>query len=295
MGSRTLRGLRFLVKLAVLLILLCASFEQPSFAATEHDMSFVIVRSSIADCEPNCPQWIEAQGKIVAATAGKLAKLLTSPTNRNLPILLNSYGGDIRAAMLMGRMIRRYHMSTGIGMTNFVFCDPFEVAKCRPTVSNNTYRGRAREFPANCFSACPLILMGGETRVFGPLTQLGLHQPISTSHPYIDRYWETYRMIHGRKVVLSKKFIKRIQLPTKTSVGVTPFLRKELVAYIGEMKASLKIIDEMQKASPKDMHMEDQDTARSLGLATGAATLKFYDSEFTCLRKSSPRNCVTIK
>jgi hypothetical protein len=261
----------------------------------EPDMSFVIVRSDRNGCEPNCPQWIQAEGKIVAGTPAKLSRLLADPPNRNLPILLNSYGGDISAALAIGRMIRRFHMNTGLGVTGFEFCNPFQDGKCQPSVSNKSFRGSAHEYMAICFSACPLILLGGETRVVGVTSMLGLHQPITISHPYMDRYWETYRMVNGRKVIISKKLVKRTALPSKTSIGITPNLKHELTLYFNEMKAQTKILDEMATASPKEMHRVEQNDAQNLGLSTGIKTLATYTAPDLCQASTPAKNCVLIK
>ena len=39
-------------------------------------MRFVVVRSSAPDCEPNCPEWISAEGTIEASTPALFTRLL---------------------------------------------------------------------------------------------------------------------------------------------------------------------------------------------------------------------------
>jgi hypothetical protein len=291
--------MRFFV--CVFLMLIWAEF---AFAAkpnkpvstVDREMAFIIVRSNSSNCEPNCPQWIAADGKIVGNTAAKFSRLLANPANRLLPVVLNSGGGDISAALTIGRLIRRYHMDTGIGRTYFSFCDPTIDTKCKPTVSNRSYRGYVLDTLGYCFSACPLILLGGETRVVGNYARLGLHQPVSVSHPYMDRYWETYRIVHGRKQIIARKFIKRITLPTKTSVGVTPQLRSKLVRFINEMKASPKIVDEMKLAAPTDMHLVLLQEAIYLGLATTPPlTLENFTADRECAGPKPSPHCIPIK
>ncbi len=261
----------------------------------DREMAFIVVRSNASGCEPNCPQWIEADGRIVGDTANKLGRLLANSGFRKLPIMLNSYGGDMRSAEAMGRMIRRYDMTTTVGRTNFSICDPLIDVKCRPSVSNHTYRGEPVENRANCMSACPLVLLGGTVRVIGIVSYVGLHQPISISHPYMDRYWETWRVVHGHKKIISRKFIKRITLPTKTSVGITPRLRAELTNYIHEMNASPKILDEMEKAAPAKMNQIDYGKAHDLGLSTRFQGLEFIAKADICTGASPMAHCVLIK
>ena len=93
---------------SILVVLLClvalhevAGAANPAVVpvTTTPDMRFVVVRSTMASCEPNCPEWIEGQGQITAGTPAKLNIILANKANRNLPILLNSNGGDIKAAL----------------------------------------------------------------------------------------------------------------------------------------------------------------------------------------------------
>ncbi len=259
------------------------------------DMNFIIVRSDANSCEPNCPEWITAQGKITAGTADKLSRLLANPTNRKLPILLNSYGGDIRAALTMGRMIRRYQMTTTIGRTHFSFCDPFTDNTCRPSVSNKAYRGTPWQYGAKCMSACPLVLLGGVVRILDDASYLGLHQPTTVSHPYMDRYWVTWRMIHGQKVIISRKLLKRISLPSKTSIGLSSRLKGTLGSYIKEMNASSAIMDEMEKAGPSTMNLITHSKAHELGLSTRFESLDIFAKPDICAGASPAEHCVLIK
>ena len=266
-----------------------------SSVPVDREMSFLVVRSNSGACEPNCPEWIQADGRIAGNTATKLKQLLSTPALRKLPIMLNSYGGDIRSALAMGRLIRHYNMTTTVGRTVFSFCDPLVDLKCRPSVSNQTYRGEPIEVRANCMSACPLVLLGGMERVVGSLSYVGLHQPISISHPYMDRYWETWRMVNGHKKIISRKFIKRIELPTRTSVGITPRLRADLSGYIHEMNASPKILDEMEKAAPAKMNQIEYGKAHELGLSTRFQSLEFIAKADICSGTIPAERCVLIK
>jgi hypothetical protein len=229
-------------------------------------------------------------------TPANLARLLANPANRKLPLLLNSNGGKVYAALEMGRMIRRYGMTTAVGRTRFDFCNPFLDKGCIPTASNRTYRGSTEEMGARCLSACPFIMLGGTMRLLSPLSYLGLHQPKDIRRPYIDHYWETWRMVHGKKVILSRRFINRTNLPTKTVVGVSPEIRKKLMPYIKEMGASSKIMDEMELAGPDAMYQIKTDLAQELGLSTNILTrLSAIASSDRCSASPAPANCVTLK
>lgn len=48
-------------------------------------MSFVVVRGSNSSCNPDCPEWISAQGVITSQTPQKLRHFLATLGNRRLP------------------------------------------------------------------------------------------------------------------------------------------------------------------------------------------------------------------
>ena len=61
-------------------------------------MRFVVVRSDAPGCEPTCPEWISAEGAITAKSPALLKAALKTLGRRNLPIVVNSPGGDVDAA-----------------------------------------------------------------------------------------------------------------------------------------------------------------------------------------------------
>lgn len=65
------------------------------------DMRFAIVRSATSTCEPSCSEWITAYGTIKPDTPSKLRKGLQKLGKRRLPIVIDSNGGAVLAAMEM--------------------------------------------------------------------------------------------------------------------------------------------------------------------------------------------------
>ncbi|TGV31270.1 hypothetical protein EN811_28250, partial [bacterium M00.F.Ca.ET.168.01.1.1] len=53
-------------------------------------MRFAVVRSSAPGCEPNCPEWISAEGTIETGTPTLFRRLLKTLGGRQLPIVVNS-------------------------------------------------------------------------------------------------------------------------------------------------------------------------------------------------------------
>ena len=220
-------------------------------------MSFVVVRLSLSTCEPNCPQWIAAEGRIENNTPAALARLLANPVYRKLPLILNSGGGKIFAALEMGRMIRKYGMNTSVGYTSFLNCNPFETkdGTCKPSADTKAYPAYAFAYRGYCFSACPLILLGGVVRIVDKDAHVGLHEPVDERHPYVDHFWIAWHMVNGKKVIVSRKLINRTYLKATTTVGVTPQLKQRLLPYFKEMGGSPALIDEMDKAAPEKMNV----------------------------------------
>ncbi len=78
-------------------------------------MVFAHVRSSEAGCEPTCAEWISAEGRIVGDSAAKLKTAIEKIGKRKLPIVIYSPGGDVTAAIAMGRLIRQRGLDIAVG------------------------------------------------------------------------------------------------------------------------------------------------------------------------------------
>jgi hypothetical protein len=75
-------------------------------------------------------------------------------------VYLDSTGGDVVAAMQIGRLIRKYDGWTEI----------------------ENYHSSAK-FDAKCYSSCALIFIAGVLRLMDPFASLGLHRPYLASAP----------------------------------------------------------------------------------------------------------------
>lgn len=261
-------------------------------------MDFTVIRLSSGNCEPNCPEWIAAEGEITVKTPAKLARLLANPEYRKLPITLNSPGGAVYAAMDMGQMIRKYGMSTAVAWSNTRDCsDLNKTPNCLPA-AGPVHLGYLNEYNAYCNSACSWMQLSGVVRIVGAGAELGLHQPHADYQPWIDHYWDTWRMVNGKKHIISHKFVKRTYLAQKHEVGVQKNEMQKYLSYIRQMGGSPDILVEMNKASPKDLNAFNHGSARlkELGLVTdetlNANALVSADHCKTFGKLSS--NCVTL-
>jgi hypothetical protein len=98
-------------------------------------------------------------GTITEQDAKSLQELSAEMERNNLfTLLLDSKGGDVFAAMQIGRLIRKYDGSTVIGF-------------------NEKKQG------AKCYSSCALIFIAGVDRIIHSGGQLGLHRPYLSSIP----------------------------------------------------------------------------------------------------------------
>lgn len=93
----------------------------------ERPMNFALVRNGT--CKEICIQWISAEGKITADTPKRFKKLLKSLNGRKLPVVFQSGGGDVDAALSVGRMIRAAGLETAVGRTQLNGC-PMLVPRC---------------------------------------------------------------------------------------------------------------------------------------------------------------------
>lgn len=214
----------------------------------ELPMKVVLVRGSFTGCEPNCPEWIMAEGEITDGTPAVFRKVLKQAGNRKLPVIISSPGGRINAAMDIGRMIRKAKLPVAVGSTYYHGCSPWEKSCTLPKEAGGLYDGVGYGGNGFCFSACPLILAAGSERLAGTGVQVGLHEARQTWYREKIFYRETYRIVNGRKKVTSRKEVSRKRVGTFFKDGIDKGLRKRLLAYLRDMGVSAGFVDEMEKA-----------------------------------------------
>ena len=180
-----MRGFAVLIA-AVILACGPAAAAPPKKAAppVEPPMQVQVVRSAHPGCEPQCPQWIAAQGRIVVGTAGQFRKVLRQLGERQLPVLVDSGGGSVDDALAIGRLIRAKGLQVAVTRTAFTPCAPSDAA-CRKANAGRELRGLAQARYSKCASSCAFILAGGRERLVGPGTGVGLHQISMTLRRYL--------------------------------------------------------------------------------------------------------------
>jgi hypothetical protein len=142
---------------------------RPSRPRADPPMRIVRVISSDPACQPNCPEWISAEGRIMPGTGAAFARAIADLRGRRLPVLVSSGGGSLADAAAMGQLIRQKGLVVAVARTLIEKCPPRARACPEP-------EGQAITGGAKCASACPFILAGGVERLVGPTAMVGVHQ-----------------------------------------------------------------------------------------------------------------------
>jgi hypothetical protein len=171
-------------------------------AAPETPMQVHVVRSGHPGCEPKCPRWIAAQGRIVTGTLGQFKAALKGLGDSKLPVFIDSSGGAVNDALAIGRLIRAKGLTVAVTRTAFTPCAPRDAA-CRKAKTGGELRGLAQARSARCASSCAFILAGGANRFVGPGTGVGVHRITMT----LRRYMVSRRLSFGGRVETRKTLI----------------------------------------------------------------------------------------
>ena len=258
----------------------------------EMPMTVVIVRSASDFCEPLCPEWIAAEGEITAATPALFRKVLKQIGDRKLPVILGSPGGNVDSAIQIGRMLRKAGLDVMLGFFMYDGCKPSDKTCKLPEVQKGVYRGSPYTLEGYCVSACPLILAGGVKRLAPKEAKIGLHQVRTTWSRERVRYEETYRIVRGKKKVVSRKVVGR-KTSSWTTDGLNKTLRKKLVPYLKEMGVSQDFLVEMEKAPHESVNMLSHDRALALKLLTPEKpAVSVFGFTFDCKPEKPEPYCI---
>ncbi|ESY51456.1 hypothetical protein X744_30995 [Mesorhizobium sp. LNJC372A00] len=257
-------------------------------------MRFVVVRSDAAGCEPTCPEWISAEGAISAKSPALLKAALKTLGGRKLPIVINSPGGDVDAAIAMGRMIRKNKLDIAVGRTWFVGCEP-GVKNCKENDARGAhYIGSPYVLGSYCASACPMMLAGGTRRLVGPLAYLGVHQITTTIVQMNVQYQVRYRIVKGKKRVISKKVVSRKNTGSYKTYEMSKGVERKLSAYFKEMGVDLSIIETMKSTPASDIQQIDLSDMLTMKLVTSDDAADLLTSASLCRLNLPAPNCREI-
>lgn len=254
-------------------------------------MIFAIVRSVDPACEPTCPEWIQAEGRIVPQTVAAFKRILTKAGDRNLPLLIASPGGSVDHAIELGRIIRKRGMNVEVAHTRYLDCTPRDKS-CAPDRNGHFYRGYALTIGAFCWSACPLVLAGGIRRIAANTTHTGVYQVTTVRERYQLQYRVKYRLVGGRKRVLDRKVVSRKRVSVTTTTRLSKATRRMLIAYFNEMTIKRAMLDLMLSTPPESIRRLTYAEMADLGLVSEPALLEVLVRPQLCLGEKPAENCI---
>ncbi|TIN94042.1 MAG: hypothetical protein E5Y06_17920 [Mesorhizobium sp.] len=287
--------LRALVRLVLVLAValpVCAAQaeeEQPDIPP----MRFAVVRSSAPGCEPNCPEWISAEGTIEAGTPALFKRALKTLAGRQLPVVVNSPGGNVEAALALGRLIRKNKLDAAVGTTVFTGCEP-RMKNCTDKDKDGKaagYFGMAYDSGAMCNSACPLMFSGGVRRVAGDFAYLGVHQITTTFQRTKLVYRTTYRIVNGKKKIISTRIVSRKNAGSYKTYEMSKGVEKRLAAYLKEMGVDQGVLETMKQTQASDIRQIALDAMLRMKLVTSLDSVDVMTGGAACRPEQPQANC----
>ncbi len=236
-------------------------------------MQFMLVHAdpSSGNCRPEgCIDWIAAEGMIDARSPGDLRKLLAGIGNRKLPIIVNSPGGNVEAAMEMGEIIRKRGLSVAVGGTRLQAC-PSGQPLCGDGWRSGA-KGVVYSAGSRCLSACPFVLAAGVRRIVSPFGIMGVHQVKTTYDRERIVYRMRYQIVNGKKRLISRQEISRKFVGLRDSTKLSKSQRSKFLAYFKRMGVDRSILDLAMSAPPSSIRLITPDEAMKIGLETDLAS-----------------------
>ena len=227
-------------------------------------MKFQRVRLLDAACEPNCPEWLSAEGAIVRGSAQQLRQALAQFGDHKIPLLINSPGGLVDEGLAMGRIVRERRMAVGVAKTMFVSCVP-GLKHC-----DQGALGEPVAPGAFCFSACVFVLAGGVDRFASPLSAVGVHQARADGPKTIIRklFRVNYKIENGQKREVSRELMSTQTVVAPETASDLSQIEQSIKAYYAEMGIDGRVWDLSLATPPSGIYIIRAADLRSMRLAT---------------------------
>lgn len=247
-----------------------AATPDPAALLAGEPMHVAIVHPADPACEPHCPEWIAAEGKILARTPGDFQKVLKRLGDRKLPVLINSQGGSVEAAIAIGRMVRRRGLDVGVARSQIEGCPGGDFYTCK-TLPAGPLRGMPTSLRALCASACTLIFAGGAHRYAAPWSHVGVHQVTTIMRrTHVLRQYRTTRLVYPDHVVETSRTLVKETKSSSTYVLDKPTsdYDRRIHAYLREMTGSEALVPLMAATPASAMHWMTTSELKDTNLAT---------------------------
>ena len=228
----------------------------------EPSMQVHLVRSAEPGCEPQCPEWIAAQGKIDGSSVARFKRVLRQLGDRKVPVLIDSNGGRVNEAFAIGRLARARGLDVVVSRTDFTTCATADAA-CRRRLRTEKVRlGLPRADMSKCASSCAFVLAAGTRRLVGPMAYVGVHQ-IRSFYIYA-RVVRTYRVTATRKQLVSERRVTERVVETRTPQKTYD----EIGRYFAEMGIGEGLVPLILDTPGDRLHWLTPDELKATGLAT---------------------------
>jgi hypothetical protein len=251
-----IRIARLLAFALSMIALPAAAQDKPAAAPQPEPMRIVLTRSA-EPCEPDCREWLAAQGAITKDTPAELRRAIGELNGRKVPLLVYSTGGTVEAAIAMGELVRKSGLDVAVARTVFSQREPA--------------LGTIDERSPLCSSACTLLLAGGQRRIIPPQSRIGVHQQtiVETETTTV----RDYRVVRGRRELVDE----RTETRTVKQEQATGEIDAKMRRYLDAMGLDRSFI-EVTVSTPADtMRYLKPDEMRATTIATeiGPASLAF--------------------
>ncbi len=249
-------------------------------------MKIFMAHSGSLDCLPNCAEWISFEGMFDKSTPGQFRDLLAGLGTRRPPILISSGGGDVDAAMEIGRLARAKGFDVVIARTEALAADPNPPGAGIPAGSAGDGNGaraivdyaRPTLKSAFCASACTFLLAAGKRRAVAPGVRVGLHEmlvPEQDADQHIKYFQTHYWTKNGRVVSKETRVVGERDLKrhiNRHNAHAADYVRVR--RYLAEMQLPAdEIIKLMKTASPENISwLSRSELEQTTRLATEGST-----------------------
>ncbi len=229
-----------------------------------------LVRSATPGCEPNCAEWIAAEGRITQETPAAFEAVFRQLGSRKTPVLVRSVGGSVDAAMAIGRMIRARGLDVTVAHTALDGCPADRDQRC---VAGDTSRLRGTPVTRGfyCASACVLLFAGGVRRLVAPWSSVGVHEITEVTKQWRARriYRLTRRVMPNHQARVFRTLVSETTLSTKISTSsASRAVLSRMTDYLREMDVSRKLVALMMATPAASVHWMTRQELRDTRLVT---------------------------
>lgn len=238
-------------------------------------MKVMLVTSAAEGCQPDCPEWIAAQGMIDSDTLPQFKKVLRAIGSKKVPILIDSGGGVVDDSLAIGRLIRAKGLDIVVSKTTFLKCEDgapgCKGGKSHGQLAGGPVIGTPVARLAKCASSCAFILAAGQERIVGPTAFVGVHQvkTLRTTAQIQQKFRIEKQTVWGiptetRRILISEKLVNQRTTEAKTPDSAYAKIAK----YFEEMGVHEQIMPILKSTPNSSIHWLTRSELKTTAMAT---------------------------